>query len=185
MDDWGFGLRPPERRSCCFSFTLCYRLRFSSRGWWVLSHDADAGGAERRTPRMTSPNQQRSDSLRLLMTAEVDDVGASRWPGAIKCSDGTQGGRPPPYDLVLMFRILVRQALFVVHSLSWPGAGRQVTDTNKLVRPGGSLASRPQPWKRCGIMSRVQPSLSPGRELFCSLADASWRSCSFPYGGHC
>jgi Transposase domain (DUF772) len=78
----------------------------------VLSHDADAGGAERRTPRITSPNQQRSDSLRLLMTAEVDDAGANRWPGAMKCSDGAQGGRPPPYDLVLMFRILVRQALY-------------------------------------------------------------------------
>ena len=42
----------------------------------MLSHDADAGGAERRwTPRITSPNQRRSDSLWLLMTAEVDDAG--------------------------------------------------------------------------------------------------------------
>ena len=32
------------------------------------------------------PNQQRSDSLRLLMTAEVDDAGASRRPGAMKCA---------------------------------------------------------------------------------------------------
>ena len=78
----------------------------------MLSHDADAGGAERRwRSRITSPNQRRSDSLRLLMTAEVDDAGASRWPGALKCSDGAQGGWPP-FDLVLMFKILVRQALY-------------------------------------------------------------------------
>jgi Transposase domain (DUF772) len=160
----------------------------------VLSHDADAGGAERRwTPRITSPNQQRSGSLRLLMTAEVDDAGASR-PGAMRCSDGAQGGRPPPYDLVLMFRSWCGKALY---NLSDDQVEFMIRDrlsfirflglglTNKLVRPGGSLASRAQPWERCGIMSRLQPSLSPGRELFCSLADESLRSCSFPYGGHC
>ena len=137
------------------------------------------------------PNQQRSDSLRLLMTAEVDDAGASRWPGAIKCSDGTQGGRPPPYDLVLMFRILVRQVLYNLSDdqaefmirdrlsfirFPWSGAGRQVPDTNKLVR--GSLASRAQPWERCGIMSRVQPSLSPGRN--CSARSRTYRCVHVP-----
>ena len=45
-------------------------------------------------------------------------------------------------------------------------------------------ASRARPWEQCGTMSRVQPSLGTGRELYCSLADESSRSCSFASRGH-
>ena len=74
---------------------------------------------------------------------------------ALKHSDGAKGGRPP-YDPVMMFRIMVLQALYslsddqaefqiqdsaVVHALSRPGARRPGAGCkDDLIVPGAPYA---------------------------------------------
>lgn len=78
-----------------------------------------------------------------MILAKVIDFEAFRYrlAKALKRSDGSQGGRPP-YDLVLMFKVLVLQALY---NLSDDSAEFQIRDRLSFMRFLGLTPSAPSP----------------------------------------
>lgn len=83
---------------------------------------------------------------------------------ALKRSDGAKGGRPP-FDAVMMFKVLVLQALY---SLSDDQAEFQIQDRLSFMRflGLGSATRFPMP-RRSGCLGST--SCRPGRWRTCSL----------------
>lgn len=82
---------------------------------------------------------------------------------ALKCSDGSKGGRPP-YDPVLMFKVLVLQALY---NLSDDQAEFQIRDRLSFMRFLGLPPMRQAPMPRRSGYS-ASTWCRPGLSISCS-----------------